>query len=121
MRREFSQLDVQPQIRLSGVTAADVESVELAIEAFRSSTNHGVDGFIALLLGDFRAGCLTAEAIERLSKWANSDGSFARAVEPARAVVRLLIGCPLSRLIDEDGHRVPDYAERVKALGEQIR
>jgi len=121
MRRDFSHLGGQPRIHLSDVTAADVESVELAIEAFRSSTNHGVDSFVALLLGDFRAGCLTAEAIERLSKWANSDGSFARAVDPARAVVQLLIGCQLSRLIDEDGRRVPDYAERVEALGKQIR
>jgi hypothetical protein len=110
----------KPQVQISEVTAEDAQSVERAIEAFRRSTNHGVDSFVDLLRNDFRAGCISTEAIERLSKWANSDYSFARAVEPARQVVHLLFGSPLVRLIDEEGHRVPSYVELVEAWGQRI-
>ena len=120
MHRIFQKLDARPQISLSDITATDDQAVERAIESFRGSTNHAVDGFADLLLQDFRARCISPDAIERLSKWANSDATFASAVGPARSVVNLLLACPLSRLIDEHGKRVPDYEALVDALGRQI-
>jgi hypothetical protein len=94
--------------------------VERAIESFLASTNHAVDSFADLLLHDFHARCVSPDAIERLSKWANSGGTFASAVDPARRVAGVLLACPLPRLIDEHGSRVPDYDAVVAALGRQI-
>lgn len=120
MRRTFQTPNARPQVSLSDVTATEEQAVERAIECFRASTNHAVDSFADLLLHDFHARSVSPDAIERLSKWANSGATFANAVDPARAVVGVLLGGHLPRLIDEDGKRVPEYDGLVAALGRQI-
>jgi len=79
-------------IELRDVTDADDQQVYSALDAFRSSTNHGVGSTIDLLQRDYETRNLSAEAIERLSKWSNSDSSFASAVDPARKVAQHLSG-----------------------------
>ena len=120
MLRIFDNPGGRPQVLLRDVTTAEELAVESAIEILRCSTKHGVDGIADLLLQDFRARCISTDSIERLSKWANSDFTYASAVDPARSVVRILLACPLMRLIDEHGKRVSDYEVIVNALGRQI-
>jgi hypothetical protein len=121
MQRTFQRQGGRPVVMLADVSARDEQHVNEALDAFRASTRHAIQGMIDLLRDGFAARCLSADAIERLSKWANSGGTYASAVGPACRVARLLLGCSLERLIAEDGTRVPDYDARVTALGRRVR
>ena len=101
-------------------TPDDFRAIDDAIHVFRNSTAHAVDGIADQILREFHEGELTADSIERLSKWANSGATFAGAVDPAKAVASLLLGCSLDRLIDEEGRRMIDYATRVVNLAARI-
>lgn len=121
MDRTFTNTPYGPQVTISNLSSDERVAIERAIQSLHDSTEHSVEGIANLVRQDLEAGCLTINTIERLSKWANTGGSFASAVNPARKVARLLLGCPLVRLVDKENNRVNNYLELVEALGRQIK
>ena len=122
MLRQLLIENKRPVLVLKEITDSDRKDMAAALLALRDSTAHRVGGLIILLEHDFELGVISTEAIERLSRWTNSEGSFARAVDPARNVARILFGkgILLERLVDPKNHQIDDYSAAITELASRI-
>jgi len=121
MQRSLAIVDGRPRLALSGISPDDKKNFNALLSKLAASTTRPVQTMIDDLAAGFNKSHITADVVERFSKWCNTGGAYGSAVAPAREISMFLFGLTLERLIDSDGRPVEDYKQKIERMSARMK